>query len=118
MLKDRLLNWSGLNKRGAGPAPLLFLLVLLAAVLLPGSTAYAQDGGIAMSGTFYAQVFELPPGVEVSGPAIYVVVYNQGGEESRYKMSTESPLGVEIIFRRPNSPLPPAGRRWFSLPSG
>ena len=105
------MNWSGLNKRGAGPAPLLFLLFLLAAVLLPGSTAHAQDGGIAMSGTFYAQVFELPPGVEVSGPAIYVVVYNQGGEESRFKMSSESPSGVEILFSESEFTLAPGGQK-------
>jgi len=110
MLKDRILNWLSLNKRGAGPAPLLFLLVLLAAVLLPGSTAHAE-GGIAMSGTFYAQVFELPSGVEVSGPAIYVVVYNPGGEESRFEMSGESPLGVEILFSESEFTLAPGGQK-------
>jgi len=109
MLMDRLLSWLTIDKRGAVLAPLLLLLIL-AAALLPGSTAYAQ-GGIAMAGTFYTQVFEIPPGVEISVPSVYVVVFNQGEEESRFEMSGEAPLGVEIVFSEGVFTLSPGGQK-------
>lgn len=106
---SKLLNWLAIDKRGARPAPLLFLLILVAAVL-PGTMANAQSG-IAMVGTFYAQVFEIPPGAEVSAPSIYVVVFNHGEDESRFEMSGESPLGVEIVISEGQFTLPPGGQK-------
>jgi len=110
----RLLSWLSIEKRGAArPALLLLLLVALASAVLPGSMAHAQDGGIgvAMAGTFYAQIFEIPPGTEVSAPSVYVVVFNHGEEESLFEMSGETPFGVEIVFSEDEFTLPPGGQK-------
>jgi len=54
------------------------------------------DVGIAVSGSFYRQAFEIPQGSSVSGPSIYVVVFNQGNEQFGVRMITEAPVGVNI----------------------
>ena len=110
MLADRFFSWLTTDKKGAGLAPFLLLLSLVAAVL-PGSMAYAQDGGIAMAGTFYAQVFEIPPGTEVSAPSVFVVVFNHGEEKSLFEMSGEAPFGVEIVFSEGEFSLPPGEKK-------
>ncbi len=111
MLIDRLLSWLSIDKRGARPALLLLLLALVSAVL-PGSTTHAQDGiGVAMTGTFYTQVFEIPLGAEVSAPSVYVVVFNHGEEESLFNMSGEAPFGVEVVFSEDEFALPPGGQK-------
>lgn len=97
------------SERGAGFAPLLLVVMLVAAVV-PASMAYAQ-GGIAMAGTFYAQVFQIPQGVEVSAPSIYVVVFNHGGDESRTRMSCDAPLGVEVLLSEGEFTLSPGGQK-------
>lgn len=95
-------------KRGAVLAPLL-LCLMLSWLLLP-LPAQAQ-GGIAMSGTFYHQNFEIPQGVELSAPSIYVVVFNQGDEEFGVRMSSETPLGVNISFSEDDFSLVPGGQK-------
>ena len=64
-----------------------------------------------MAGTFYAQVFEIPPGAEVSAPSVFVVVFNHGEEKSLFEMSGEAPFGVEIVFSEGEFSLPPGGQK-------
>ncbi|MBN2048207.1 MAG: hypothetical protein JW750_10225 [Anaerolineaceae bacterium] len=96
------------HKWGAIFAPLLFL-VILAAVAIPISTVNAQ-GGIAMTGTFYNQVFEIPLGAEVSASSVYVVVLNNSEDDAKFKMSSEAPAGVEISFSESEITVPAGGQ--------
>ena len=113
MITDRILRRLTINKRGAVSAPLLpfFLLLLLAATMLPGSAAHAQQGGLAMAGTFYAQVFQIPPGGKVSAASVYVVVFNQAAEESQFEMSSVAPAGVEMVFSEAKFTLKPGQQK-------
>ncbi len=83
----------------------------LLAILLVISMFYAipvkAQGGFALSGSFYRQSFEIPQGSSVSGPSIYVVVFNHSDEELEVKMTTEAPVGVNIIFSDDEFTLPP-----------
>jgi hypothetical protein len=87
----------------------LIPLVLLASLFIP-APAEAQ-GGIALSGSFYRQAFEIPQGCSVSGPSIYVVVFNNGDEELIVRMSTETPVGVNIILSEDGFTIPPSGQQ-------
>lgn len=90
------MNWHSCLSRGAVRlAPLIPLLVL--AALSMAAPAQAQ-GGLAISGSFYRQPFEIPQGSSVSGPSIYVVVFNQANEEFGVRMSWEAPPGVNITL--------------------
>jgi len=79
---------------GVARAIPLSLLLLLISLVVP-SPAQAQ-GGIAISGSFYRQNFEIPQGSSVSGPSIYVVVFNNGSEEFQIRMSWDAPFGVNV----------------------
>ena len=87
----------------------LIPLVLLASLFIP-APAEAQ-GGIALSGSFYRQAFEIPQGSSVSGPSIYVVVFNNGDEELIVRMSTEAPVGVNISLSEYDFTIPPGGQQ-------
>ena len=80
--------------RGVARAIPLLLLLLLIALVVP-SPAQAQ-GGIAVSGSFYRQNFEIPQGSSVSGPSIYMVVFNNASEEFQVRMTWDAPLGVNV----------------------
>jgi len=83
-------------KRGViGFAPLIPLLLL--AGLFMAAPAQAA-GGLALSGSFYRQAFEIPQGSSVSAPSIYVVVFNQSDAEFGVRMSSEAPVGVNITL--------------------
>jgi hypothetical protein len=90
-----MIKFSGLPvKRAAG----FLLALLLFAAVCPGIVPVNADGGIAMSGSFYQQAFQIPQGSEISGPDIYVVVFNNGSEEMEVRMSTQAPDGVHIVL--------------------
>ena len=90
------MNWHSCLKRGViGFAPLIPLLLLVC--LFVASPAQAA-GGLAMSGSFYNQDFEIPQGSSVSAPSVYVVVFNQGDEAFGVRMSWEAPVGVNITL--------------------
>ncbi|MDP2731125.1 MAG: hypothetical protein Q8O55_11695 [Dehalococcoidales bacterium] len=93
------------------PVRKALLSFLLLALLLPPSIVVQAQGGIALSGTFSQQEFELPQGVEVSNPSIYVVVFNHTGEEMTVQMSWKAPFGVEVAFDQAAFPLPPGGEQ-------
>lgn len=88
-------------KRGAGwLAPLLLLLMSSLIVAPP-----ARAGGLAMSGSFYRQNFEIPIGTTLNTPDIYVVVFNNSSDDINIKMTTETPTGVELILSEKDFPL-------------
>jgi len=87
--------------RGAGwLAPLLFFLIS-SVLIVPA----AKAGGLAMSGSFYRQQFEIPVGTSLKTPDVYVVVFNNSDEDIRITMSTEVPAGVELVLSEKDFPL-------------
>jgi len=86
----------------------LIPLVLLASLFIP-ALAEAQ-GGIAISGSFYRQPLEIPQGCSVSGPSIYVVVFNNGNEELGVRMTTDTPTGVNITLSEDDFTIPAGGQ--------
>ncbi len=81
-------------------APLLFFL--LSAILV---VPMVKAGGLAMSGSFYRQEFEIPLGTSLNTPDIYVVVFNNSDEDFSITMSTEIPAGVELVLSEKDFPL-------------
>lgn len=85
----------------------LALAILVVALLGLAFPIPVQAQGIAMSGTFYLQQFELIPGQTISTPDIYVVVFNHGEQDLRVKLTTGAPLGVELVLLTTDFTLPP-----------
>ena len=71
---------------------LVFLLTLCV-----GASALAQ-GGLALSGNFYRQEFNLPQGASLSSPDIYVVVFNNSNGPFTVRMQTVTPGGVQLAL--------------------
>jgi len=91
--------------------PLLSILMLVLSSFLFGSIPANADGGIAISGSFYRQPFELPQGASISGPSIYVVVFNNGDSELNVRMVTEAPRGVSVILSHDDFAIAPSGQQ-------
>ncbi len=70
-------------------------LLLMASLFM---TQPAKAGGLAMSGSFYRQEFEIPLGTNLSAPDVYVIVFNNGNENFNISMATETPAGVELAL--------------------
>jgi type 1 fimbria pilin len=70
-------------------------LLLISSLFIPQP---AKAGGLAMSGSFYRQEFEIPLGTSLSTPDVYVVVFNNGSEDFNISMSTETPTGVDLVL--------------------
>jgi type 1 fimbria pilin len=88
-------------KRGAGRlAPLILLLICSLFIVQP-----ARAGGLAMSGSFYRQNFEIPVGTTLNTPDIYVVVFNNSSDDINIRMTTETPGGVELMLSEKDFPL-------------
>lgn len=85
-------------------------LILIAGMAL-ASAASAQGGGLAMSGSFYRQSFEIPQGSSVNAPSVYVIVFNQGSEEFGVRMAWEAPVGVQIILSETEFTLKPGEQK-------
>ena len=103
------MHWHDCLKRGAiRLAPLIPLLLLVSLFMAAPAQA---EGGMALSGSFYRQAFEIPQGSSVSAPGIYVVVFNNGDEEFRVRMTSQAPLGVNIIFSEQDFPLEAGGQK-------
>ena len=83
-------------------------LWLLAALLV---TVPIKAGGLALSGSFYRQNFEMPLGSKLSSPDVNVVVFNNGDTDISIKMTSETPLGVKLIFSENNFELKPADQK-------
>ncbi|MDH7489042.1 MAG: hypothetical protein QHH80_05995 [Anaerolineae bacterium] len=87
------------------------LLVILIVGMLAAPVAHAQGGGLAMSGSFYRQSFEIPQGSSVNAPSIYVIVFNQGSEEFGVRMAWEAPAGVQVLLSEEEFTLKPGEQR-------
>ncbi|MBC7259675.1 MAG: hypothetical protein H5T65_10545 [Chloroflexi bacterium] len=85
------------------------LLILIAGMLL--APAAGAQGGLAMSGSFYRQSFEIPQGSSVNAPSIYVIVFNQGSEEFGVRMAWEAPAGVEVLLSEEGFTLKPGEQK-------
>ncbi len=94
-------------RRGALLALLLPLSILMAMAPQP----VRAGGGIAMAGTFYAQDFEIPQGVEVSNESIYVVVFNESDSEFTVHLTPTTPKEVELSLSEQDFPLQPGGQK-------
>jgi hypothetical protein len=81
------------QRRGWWLATLSLLLMTSLIMAQP-----AKAGGLAMSGSFYRQEFEIPLGTSLSAPDVYVVVFNNGSEDFNISMTTETPAGVELVL--------------------
>jgi len=68
------------------------------------------DGGIAMSGSFYQQAFEIPQGSSVGGPDVNVVVFNNSGEQLKIRMTSQTPPGVRLNLSQSDFTLPASGQ--------
>ena len=88
---------------------LLALACFLGGILVPSQVRAA--GGIAISGSFSQQVFKIPQGSSVSGPSINVVVFNNGSDKLDIKMSSQSPLNVQVILSKADFVLQPGGQQ-------
>ena len=94
--------------------------ILALAILIFVSLGFAfpvtvEAQGIAMSGNFNRQHFELIPGQSVTTPDIYVVVFNNGEHDMRVKVTTQTPLGVELILPGTDFTLPPGENRQIEV---
>ncbi len=89
-------------------APLIAFLFIASLFLAPPAQA---QGGFALSGSFYRQNFEIPQGSSVSGPDIYVVVFNNTAAELGVRITTQAPLGVKITLSQSDFTLPPGGQQ-------
>jgi hypothetical protein len=81
------------RRRAWGLAALSLLLMASLLMVQP-----AKAGGLAMSGSFYRQEFEIPQGTSLSAPDVYVVVFNNSVEDFNISMATETPIGVELVL--------------------
>jgi len=94
------------SKAARGFALAVALWVLTAALV----AVPVKAGGLAISGTFYRQDFEMPVGSKLSSPDIYVVVFNNGDTDMSIKMTSETPLAVKLIFSENNFELRAGGQ--------
>jgi hypothetical protein len=74
------------------------LITVLSLISFASPTTVRAEGGIAISGSFYRQHFQLTPGESISNPDINIVVFNNYDETIDIKLSTETPPGVTIDF--------------------
>jgi type 1 fimbria pilin len=87
-------------------------LLLIASLLLP-SPAFA--GGLAMSGNFYRQEFEIPRGTNLNTPDIYVTVFNNSDEAFNIRIITETPTGVELVLSEKGFQLKAGGQKKVNI---
>jgi hypothetical protein len=96
-------------------ARILALAILIVALLGFAFPIPVKAQGIALSGDFYRQHFELIPGQSLTTPDIYVVVFNHGEQNLRVKLTTHAPLGVELILPTTDFTLPPGENRQLEV---
>jgi len=101
------------RKRGAiFLAPLLAVLCLTSLLMISPVQA---EGGLAISGSFYRQDFEIPQGSSINSPDVYVVVFNNGETSLGIKMAVQTPLGVKINLSQSEFTLPPGKQQQVNI---
>ncbi len=92
--------------------PCMIILIALVLLACPLFIAQAQaQGGIAISGGFYRQSFEIPRGSSVSASSVDVVVFNQGDGDLGVMMSWKAPEGVNVVLSRDEFTLGPGAQQ-------
>ncbi len=87
--------------------PILIALAILSVISFAAPAPVLAEGGIAISGSFYRQHFQLLPGESISNPDINIIVFNNYAEEIKVKLSTETPPGVTIDLAQTEFTIPP-----------
>lgn len=82
------------GKRGV----IWFTLFLAMASICFGGLPVQAAGGFALSGSFYVQDFKMPQGSSLSVPDSYIVVFNNSDDDFNVKLTTETPMEVELIL--------------------
>jgi PKD repeat protein len=104
-------------------------LIFVAAVTVAIGAQVARQtdaaSGIAISGSFYAQQFQVPQGGSAIGPSIYVVVANSGSDVFNVRMVTTavtsddvSVSGISINLSRVNLSLQPGAQQRVQIGVG
>jgi hypothetical protein len=89
-------------------------LVFLSAGLISHCPVNAA-GGIALSGSFSSQTFEIPQGSSLSAPSVDVVVFNNLDEAIGIRMSAEAPVGVTVNLSESEFTLAAGGQKAISI---
>jgi len=96
-------------------ARILALAILIVALLGFAFPVTVKAQGLAISGNFYRQHFELIPGQSLTTPEIYVVVFNHGEDDLRVKLTTQVPIGVELVLPTTDFTLAPGENRQLEV---
>src|SRR4030067_1495902 len=89
----------------------ILIAALAALATLSLAAPVRAAGGSAMSGSFYAQKFEMTQGSSLRAPNVYVVVFNNTDENLNVRMTTRTPLGVKLILPSYDFPLKASAQR-------
>ena len=77
------------------------LATLIWVCSLCGGLAVHAEGGLAISGDFYRQEFNLPVGTSLDSPGVFVVVFNTSDAAFSVVMRGVTPDGVTLSFSNP-----------------
>ena len=88
------MKMSGLHKIIVTCFMVCALLSLLIVLASPGPVSAA--GGIAISGSFSSQHFEIPQGSTITAPSVDIVIFNNLDSSIGIRMTTQSPAGVIV----------------------
>jgi hypothetical protein len=89
-------------------------LVFLSAGLISHCPVNAA-GGIALSGSFSSQTFEIPQGSSISAPSVDLVVFNNLENTIGIRMSTQAPVGVTVNLSESDFTLESGGQKAISI---
>jgi hypothetical protein len=90
-------------------------LVFLFTGILSYYPVNADEGGLAISGSFSSQHFEIPQGSSVSAPSVDIVLFNNRNEDIDIKMSTQTPFGVTVNLSETDFTLASGGQKSLSI---
>jgi hypothetical protein len=89
-----IMTWFNSIMRATAGFIALSVLILVGGVLVP--VGVRAEGGIAISGSFSQQDFQIPQGSSVNGSSIDVVVFNNSSDRLKVKMTGQAPVGVNV----------------------
>ncbi|MFA5055356.1 MAG: hypothetical protein WC562_04175 [Dehalococcoidia bacterium] len=92
-------------------------MACFAAVAVPGYSAAADGGGIALSGTFSSKTFEIPQGSSVEASNVNIVVFNNDDESIGINLTGQCPTGVSLVFSESSFELAPDSHKTVSIVS-
>jgi hypothetical protein len=86
--------------------PILVALIVSSLVNFALPLPVFAEGGIAISGSFYKQHFQILPGETISSPDINVVVFNNYDKEINVALTSETPAGITVNFSQTTLTIP------------